>query len=394
LSSLISDLELSQIALVEKIGVSQLAVSAAVRRGEKTMKYRIFISLVAILWLTGCTHIGPQTVPRDRFDYNTAIADSWKEQTLLNIVKLRYADMPLFVEVASIVSGYTLEGSVSLGGTVSSNTAVQGDFLSLGTSGKYTDRPTITYAPITGAKFNESFMTPIPPKAVLFMLQSGWPADMIYPIVVDSINGLRSRQAAGSDQRLGDPEYYYLVALMRKIQQSGAIGMRIIKETEQKETTVLFFHRKNISTEIAEARMEMIQLLGLDPEKQEVKVTYGLIPQSDNEIAMLTRSIMQIMIDLATQIDVPFEHVSDGLTMSSLPPPVGDEVKLKQLIQVKSGPDKPENAFTAIKYEDHWFWIDKRDFQSKRTFSFLMILFSLTETGGKEGLPLVTIPAG
>ena len=358
------------------------------------MKYRIFISLVAILWFTGCTHIGPQALPRDRFDYNTAIADSWKQQTLLNIVKLRYADMPLFVEVASIVSGYTLEGSVSLGGTNSSQKAVQGDFLSLGTSAKYTDRPTITYAPITGAKFNESFMTPIPPKRVLFMLQSGWPADLIYPIVVDSINGLRSRQAAGSDQRLGDPEYYYLVALMRKIQQSGAIGMRIIKETEQKETTVLFFHRKNISTEIAEARMEMIQLLGLDPEKQEVKVTYGLIPQSDNEIAMLTRSIMQIMIDLATQIDVPFEHVSDGLTMSSLPPPVGDEVKLKQLIKVKSGPDKPENAYTAVKYEDHWFWIDKRDFQSKRTFSFLMVLFSLTETGGKEGLPLVTIPAG
>ena len=35
---------------------------------------------------TGGTTIGPDPVPRDRFDYNTAIADSWKEQTLLNIV--------------------------------------------------------------------------------------------------------------------------------------------------------------------------------------------------------------------------------------------------------------------------------------------------------------------
>ena len=69
------------------------------------MRYRVFISLVAILCLTGCMHIGPQTVPRDRFDYNSAIADSWKQQTLLNIVKLRYADMPLFVEVASVVRG-------------------------------------------------------------------------------------------------------------------------------------------------------------------------------------------------------------------------------------------------------------------------------------------------
>ncbi len=358
------------------------------------MNYRAVASILSLLLLVGCSHIGPKTVPRDRFDYNTAIADSWKEQTLLNIVKLRYADMPLFVEVASIVSGYTLEGSVNLGGTVSSTTAVQGDFLSLGTSGKYTDRPTITYAPITGAKFNESFMTPIPPQAVLFLLQSGWPVDMIFPIVVESINGLRSRQSAGSDQRLGDPEYYYLLSLLRKIQQSGAVGMRIIKESEKEQSTVLFFHRKNISTEIAEARLEMHQLLGLDPERQEVKVTYGLIAKSDTEIAMLTRSNMQIMINLATQIDVPYEHVQDGLTTPSLPKPAGEEANLKQLIQVKSGADKPDNAFTAVKYEDHWFWIDKRDLRSKRTFAFLMILMSLTETGGKEGLPLVTIPAG
>ena len=358
------------------------------------MRCRLFISLVAILCLTGCTHIGPQTVPRDRFDYNTAIADSWKEQTLLNIVKLRYADMPLFVEVASIVSGYTLEGSVSLGGTVSSNTAVQGDFLSLGTAGKYTDRPTITYAPITGAKFNESFMTPIPPGAILFLLQSGWSADMVYPITVESINGLRSRVAAGQDQRKGDAAYYRLVALMRKTQQSGAFGMRIIKGADQQQTTVMFFHRKNISPEIKEARMEINRILGLDPEAQEISVAYGLIPKNDREIAMLTRSTLQIMIDLATQIDVPLQHVADGLTVPGTAPPVGDEAQLGQLIQVKSGPDKPENAFTAVKYENHWFWIDKRDFRSKRTFAFLMILMSLTETGGKEGLPLVTISAG
>ena len=137
------------------------------------MKFLAILLANALIFLAGCAPIGPSTVPRDRFDYNTAIADSWKEQTLLNIVKLRYADMPLFVEVASVVSGYTLEGSVNLGGTVSSENAVQGDFLALGTSGKYTDRPTITYAPITGAKFNESFMTPIPPKAIFFLMASG-----------------------------------------------------------------------------------------------------------------------------------------------------------------------------------------------------------------------------
>ena len=134
---------------------------------------------------------------------------------------------------------------------VESESAAQGDFFNLGTAGKYIDRPTITYAPITGAKFNDNFMTPIPPKSALFLMQSGWSVELIFPIVVDSINGLRSRQAAGVDQRLGDPEYYYLINLLRKIQKSGAVGMRIIKETEGQQSTVLFFHRKNIPADIA-----------------------------------------------------------------------------------------------------------------------------------------------
>jgi hypothetical protein len=74
------------------------------------------------------------------------------------------------------------------------------------------------------------------------------------------------------------------------------------------------------------------------------------------------------------------------------PDSVGE--KIGQLIKVHSSTEKPKTAFTAVNYEDHWFWIDKGDFKSKRTFAFLMILFSLTETGGKEGLPLVTIPSG
>ena len=114
---------------------------------EASRPTRWLPAAVVIAWLLGlwgCTNIGPGTVPRDRFDYNRAISDSWKQQTLLNIVKTRYADMPLFVEVASVVSGYTLERSVSLGGSVSSQSAVQGNFFNLGTSGTYIDRPTIT----------------------------------------------------------------------------------------------------------------------------------------------------------------------------------------------------------------------------------------------------------
>ena len=218
------------------------------------MKFFATLTTIAVIFLTGCATIGPQTVPRDRFDYNTAIADSWKEQTLLNIVKIRYADMPLFVEVASVVSGYTLEGSVKLGGTVSTEDAVQGDFLDFGTSGRYTDRPTITYSPITGEQFNKSFMTPIPPKIIMFLLESGWPTEIVFPVAVEAINGLRSHRAVGDEVRKGDPGYFRAISLFHQIQASGYVHLRVIEGDDGKEATVIIIHRENVPPEINEGR--------------------------------------------------------------------------------------------------------------------------------------------
>jgi hypothetical protein len=133
----------------------------------------VSLCLLVLALLAGCTHLGPRTVAVDRFDYSTAIADSWKQQTLLNIVKLRYMDLPVFVDVASIVAGYSMQTGGSLNGTLSSKSAIQGNFLAAGGSAIYTDRPTITYVPLTGEKFLRGLMTPIDPKNIFFRFHPG-----------------------------------------------------------------------------------------------------------------------------------------------------------------------------------------------------------------------------
>lgn len=350
------------------------------------------ISITILLVLVqACTHIGPETVRRDRFDYNTAISDSWKEQTLLNIVKLRYADMPLFVEVASIVSGYTIESTVNLG---SSLVERGNNIFSLGGSGKYTDRPTITYSPITGEKFNKNFMTPIPPAAIFFLLQSGWSAEVIFPLTVDSVSGIRSQISAGANQRVSDKRFAEVVRLIRLLQKSGKVGMQIKSAPDKKDKTVIFFYRDDSPPEVQSALAQFFKLLNLDPTAQEFKISYGMLSKNTDEISMLTRSMLQIMVELASQIDVPMEHIKDGITIPSLINASNNESAISRLINVHYSSEKPDNAFVSVKYHDYWFYIDDRDFKSKRTFAILMIMFSLTETGAKQGMPLITIPAG
>ena len=62
-------------------------------------------------------------------------------------------------------------------------------------------------------------------------------------------------------------------------------------------------------------------------------------------------------------------------------------------VKIKCSKEKPADAFAAVHYRDQWFWIDDRDWQSKRALTAVMFLFTMAETGGEEKLPLITIPA-
>lgn len=85
--------------MMDRIGNTR-SLSAAVRA---------CLLVDAVLGVSGCAGFGPVSVNRDRFDYVQAIADSWKQHTLLNVVKLRYADTPVFLEVGQIISGHVTE---------------------------------------------------------------------------------------------------------------------------------------------------------------------------------------------------------------------------------------------------------------------------------------------
>ena len=172
------------------------------------------------------------------------------------------------------------------------------------------------------------------------------------------------------------------------------MSMRVVGGAGQSESTVILIRRDRIAPEIQAAADELAKLLGIRSDASEFTVSYGEIAANDTELAMLTRSTLSIMLELRAHVDVPPEDIAEGRTQPTLSVPADSNRELRMSVDIRSSLDRPEDAFVSVRYRGRWFWIDDRDFASKRTFSFLMLLFSLTETGGKEGLPLVTILAG
>ncbi|MCE5232536.1 MAG: hypothetical protein ABFC67_10140 [Mizugakiibacter sp.] len=352
---------------------------------------RVFAAaLLGTLAVAGCAHLGPGSVVADRFDYSTAIAESWKEQTLLNIVKLRYMDLPVFVDVSSIVAGYSLQAGVNITGVASSDRAVQGNYLSANGLAIYTDRPTITYSPLTGEKFMRGLLTPIDPKNIFALLQSGYPADFILALTVESLNGVRNRSAAAGVVREADPEFLRVLELLREVQAAGAVGMRVEGEKGKGQTAVLLFRRDNVPADIIQKQAEIRQLLNL-PDQAKYVLSYSPVRGSPGVLAVASRSMLQILNAFASYVEIPEAHLKDHSATPAIQSP-GNEGQLDAM-RIHSGTQKPARAYAAVRYREHWFWIDDDDLRTKRAMSSIVFCFTLAETGGSENIPLITIPA-
>ena len=357
---------------------------------ERLMRNIVTLCLAALVSLLGaCAGIGPGTVNRDRFDYVSSISESWKRQTLLNLLKVRYFDAPVFMDVASVINAYELTGDVSLSGQLAG--VGRGDqFVNMGAAGRYSDKPTITYQPLAGDKFTRSLLLPIPIRGILFLLQSGYPADFVLRCCVNSINGLQNAYGGAGRLQAGDPKYRELISAMQESQAAGGMVVRM-KTITDKQTAVMFL-RPSTDESVAAPARKIRELLALDESAGEFHITYGIHPENNREIAMSSRSILQVLIDLASYFDVPEADLAEGSVYRVQRTPQQQQL-FPPLINVRCGPSAPGNAYVSVHYRNQWFWIDDRDITSKQTFNFTMLLFSLTETGSEPAAPIVTIPA-
>lgn len=348
---------------------------------------RTFLLLLILTAFVACTHVGPGTIVRDRLDYTDAVAESWKRQLLLNIVKMRYGDAPIFLDVTSIINQYALENEVN--GSFGWSGPPYSDSQHLGGVSRFADRPTISYNLLTGEAFARRLMSPIQPASVMSLVEGGYPIDLVFRLLLHSINGIDNQYGGSSRAHPADPEFYPLIEELRIAQGKNAFALRV-KKKEANQALVMVFRKKG--QEVAANGDHIRRLLGLKQAGTEFRVVYGSVSTAEDEIALLTRSIVEIFSDISSTVEVPSEHVAEKRVTPTMQ--VEGEGFKPPLIGIHHSATLPDDAFVAVEYRDTWFWIDDRDYPSKKLFSFLMFVMTLTETGGKDGAPVMTISAG
>lgn len=365
---------------------------------------RIATSLVGAiaLLLGGCASFGPGRLPGDRFDYNLAIAESSKEQMLSNLVRFRYLDLPVFLSVSSVISSYSFEGGVGVEGQAGLSAGL-GDTVTGRANLAYSERPTISYAPLSGAEFTRRLLSPVPLEAIFALSQSGWAVDLLLATGINRINGVENMSFAHVPAP-GDVDLERQIAedleKLRRFQRVVSILLALAEQElfelhggEEGAPELTFVFSADIPARYRPLVDELKATLGLDPRRDEFRVTSRMTRRHEDEVTIQPRSLLAIMSFVAKGVRIPDEHAEAGWVVA-FPEALDEAGRTLIPLEIRAQREPPDRAFVAARYRDYWFYIDQADLQSKRTFLLILVLFELQAPAGSGVGPVLTLPAG
>jgi len=406
----------------------------------RRIRYFLRCSVASLsLAVLGCSQIGPATIANGRFDYNEAIVHSFDDQMLLNLVRLRYQDSILFLDLTSVVASYRREA------TVGASSSVRGDApnttspatVSLGATGgeTWTESPTISYAPLQGEDFAKRLLAPIQPSSILLLSRSGWGLERLLICTVQQLNELLNATSIGgvAPRQVNHYERFRRVAtLLGGLQEDGFIQINTLaNQPDQVAVTAGPIAMDEVARQQAAEIMSLLNVTRAAPgsaappklapathdapassatptppvaeqaaaelshDNAPVTLESGGFPRNPARVLLTGRSILGVMTFLAQQVEVPAEHYRQGLVhqTSGADGKAFDWNLVSQgMFRVHSSSSKPDRAFLQVHYRDYWFYIDDTDLESKSTYTLLAQLFSLQSASGSMVAPVLTIP--
>jgi hypothetical protein len=391
----------------EKIskGFDMLFTTYSTRQKTKRPSCRnASLFVAATLLIFGCAAQGAKRVPADRFDYNAAIAQSTREQMLLNIVRSRYLEVPVFLTVSSVLTQYEYDRSVGLGGVLEFGSGTT-DSAAGDANLRFSERPTITYLPIEGKEFSAHLLADIPSEIIFAAAQAGWPVDVFMRIGIQRLGELEN-MSFGEVYAAGDldaktriaSEFKKLKRFGRMINLIFTLSDREVIEVQQVEeggiSQSYLIIAEKVPDDLRPMLAELRQLIGLS-NLNRFRITDRVTNIKDDEISIQTRSVMAMMEFMARGVEVPFEHLKEGRVIDyGLQDSDGKMMKGLIPFKMHSSKSRPENVFAAVRFNNYWYYIDHNDITSKRALSLIIVLFRLQAPTPSGTAPILTLPTG
>jgi len=315
-----------------------------IRGAEKEVKR---LALLLSLALVACSPT-TKALRSDYTSYNQTIHFNQSQQMLLNLVRLKYRELPLFLKVGALSASYTFEasGGVDLGSV--GGAKIYG--LDLGSS--YSTRPTITYTPLEGDTYVKQVLTEVDPDAFVLLVRSGWRVDLLCHVLVERIDTFVNHPDDPGYQDFRD-----ICSKLRAAQKQGELDFVKLKE--------------EVYLKVVTDRSD---IEGALPGNKEGEL---LVPFRHFQL----RSFLDIMFFLGQNTLVPEEHENQVKESAG-----------NGWMNIRSTASKPDNALVWVKHNGYFFSILKDDIQTKDTFALLKLLYQMQAGDVVTVQPILTLP--
>lgn len=184
--------------------------------------------------LTGC--LGPRGLSVTRKRYNQAIVRTNAEETLLNVVRLRYLEQVLSLPVSGVTSQFELSTGADL-----LNGQDAGDPTNLfGARGSFADRPTVVFNPSASDELSKLFYGRLKKEEVDTLLDS-FEAEKVFRLFISQVNGLDNASSGEGPTPLNAPQYAnfrHVARLFTQLQRQQAVLFPLEKRRVDLEDTV------------------------------------------------------------------------------------------------------------------------------------------------------------
>ncbi|WP_243362688.1 hypothetical protein [Fundidesulfovibrio terrae] len=370
-----------------------------------THRLALLTCLLALIACSGCS-LGPAKLPATRMDYNLAVQRSSNEEMLLNLVRMKYFEQPLFLQVGSIASTF----NYNVTGTATGTFPDQRDFLkgvyysyAPSISAQYSDSPTVTYTPFQGQTYAQQFLAEIDLERFVVLYRAGWDIEYLVRILVTRMG----RQDFFVDGRAGyfDADTHRKILelsdIMGRMDDRGELDIVTVSPGKDKPNITLMTMR--FKDDVLRKKIE--ELIGM-----EIKTTvtaHGnhvaklrLVHVKEHELATVAgedngitvvpfslRNCLRAMDILSQGIETPKELVAKKAAFDL-------RSQFSDIMDIRSSRTHPADAYVAVNHGGWWYFIRNEDSRSKEVFQLMLNIFALQSADPPKNAPVLTLPVG